>query len=117
VCAHQGSTSWQINAKQYNPDFYGCNQVFIKYCSSDLHTGMMTGPTAATWGLQFSGFNIVKAVLDTLNASSAYGLAQASLVVWSGDSAGGIGAVALVDYVRDYLPAHVRVVGAPIGFV
>ena len=95
-----------------NPDFSTYNQVFIKYCSSDLHVGTMAAPSNATWGLQFSGFHIVNAVLATMSAH--HGLQQADLVVWSGASAGGIGAVATVDHVRDYLP-KANVVGAPIG--
>jgi hypothetical protein len=107
-------TPWQLQAAMtsVNPDLSTYNSVFIKYCSSDLHLGQMTAPSTATWGLQFSGHHILRAVLATLNSTHA--LHAADLVVWSGDSAGGIGCIATVDWVRDLLPGA-RVVGAPIG--
>eukprot|EP00051_Salpingoeca_urceolata_P017828 m.245867 g.245867 ORF g.245867 m.245867 type:complete len:393 (+) comp19055_c2_seq1:162-1340(+) len=96
----------------YNPEFCTYNKVFIKYCSGDLHLGQQSTPSSSTWGLQFSGHNIVKAVLSTLKES--HNLGSASNIVWSGDSAGGIGSFAHCDFVADTVPnAFVHCV--PIG--
>ncbi len=102
----------QSGEPYHNPDLCTYNQVFVKYCSGDLHLGKQSAP-ATIENLQFSGHRIIEAVLQTLNGSS-YGLGDAELVVWSGDSAGGIGSVANLDFVADALP-RARVVGAPIG--
>ena len=58
-----------------------------------------------------SGHHVVEAVINELMPR---GLSAASLVVWSGDSAGGIGAIATADFVAKLL-AHAKVVAAPIG--
>lgn len=97
---------YQSNYQPMNPDLYTYNMVFIKYCSGDLFLGTQGVPN--TWGIQFSGHYIVQAVLR------AVALADAQLIVWTGDSAGGIACLAYVDFVQDMFP-KTRVVGAPIG--
>lgn len=88
--------------------------VFVKYCSGDLHSGLMQTASNQTFGLQFSGFQIVTAVLRTLLPN----MSSAELVIWSGDSAGGLGCFITLDAVGDWLRAHVpraELLGAPIG--
>jgi len=90
--------------------------VFIKYCTGDLHSGQVTQPDDSTWGLYFSGHLVVQEVLKFLSSSAFDGvpLANASVVVFSGDIAGGIGTFINLDFVADSLP-NAQVLGAPIA--
>ena len=126
---------FQNGYDKYNPDFYTWNHVFIMYCTGDLHLGTVESPGPEQWHwAQFSGALIVDAVLQDLHAradlragaspGAAYNLDQADLVIWSGDSAGGIGSAAHLDGAADTIRAmssspspstDVRVVGAPIA--
>ena len=95
----------------WNPRLFSAHHVFVKYCTGDLFIGGVTQPSSSTYGLFFSGRLVVQAVINELLPQ---GLSAADLVVWSGDSAGGIGAVATADFVANLLP-HSKVVAAPIG--
>ena len=58
-------------------DFHSWNQVFINYCSGDLHMGQQTAPGQTLEGLQFSGHHILDGILSTLAADETkYGLAK-----------------------------------------
>eukprot|EP00056_Hartaetosiga_gracilis_P005646 m.87216 g.87216 ORF g.87216 m.87216 type:complete len:337 (+) comp12235_c0_seq2:1328-2338(+) len=94
-----------------NPVMCGWTLVHIPYCTQDLHSGMAT-PSADTWGLYFSGYHVFHAVIEQL--SSKYGLDNATEVILTGESAGGIGVWYHLAYLDDLLP-HARVVGAPIA--
>lgn len=95
-----------------NPDFGSWNHVQVPYCSQDLHTGQTLAPSNNTWGLYFSGHFVLQAILDALEASG--GLAQATDILLTGDSAGGIGVWPNLDWLADRYP-KARVVGAPIA--
>jgi hypothetical protein len=113
---YQGLGELQYPGASKNPDMSTYNFVFIKYCSGDLFSGAQKAPSPASWGLQFSGHEIVRATLHTLIADHA--LASADLIVWSGDSAGGMGCMLSLDFVADLVHKHnpdTRVLGAPIA--
>jgi hypothetical protein len=95
----------------WNPRLFDAHHVFLKYCTGDLFVGGVTQPSSSTYGLYFSGRLVVEALVRELLPQ---GLSSADLVVWSGDSAGGIGAIATADFVAALLP-HSNVVAAPIG--
>lgn len=78
------------------------NKVYIPYCSSDGHMG--DGEYA---GLQFRGARIARAVVTDLKSR---GLESGSTLIWSGGSAGGRGAMVLLDEVAETLP-EVKVLG------
>jgi hypothetical protein len=102
---------YQSTDPLWNPRLYNAHHVFVKYCTGDLFIGGVSQPSNSTYGLYFSGRHVVEAVIKEL---LPLGLSSANLVVWSGDSAGGIGAVATADFVATLLP-HSKVVSAPIG--
>ena len=89
-----------------NPTFSRMNHVFAHYCSSDLWTGTSTTPkntTAGRW--YFSGRSNVRAMIEVL--ISRYGLDDSdpgTKVLFMGQSAGGIGAIANVDQLISLLP-------------
>ena len=98
---------------RYNPDFYSWNHVLIMYCTGDLHLGTVDVPGAEQWNWAFfSGSLVVDAVVAELTSTS--GLSSATDVIWNGASAGGIGAGASVDRVKEALP-KTRVVAAPVA--
>lgn len=98
-----------------NPELCDYNQVFLPYCSQDLWTGQANATSPAgspAPGYFFSGHLILRAVLDELSA--VHGMNDASTIVLSGESAGGFGVYANIDWLADRFPAA-RVVGAPIA--
>lgn len=72
------------------------------YCSQDLHSGQVTEPSDATWGLYFSGHLILDAILDDLD--KLYNLKEATDIILFGFSAGGIGVWMNVDYLQKRYP-------------
>lgn len=104
---------FQGNDPAYNPDFYDWNHVLIMYCTGDLYLGTVDVPREDQWNwAYFSGSIIVDAVVADLVTRS--GLNSATDVIWNGASAGGIGAGASVDRVKETLPSA-RVVAAPVA--
>lgn len=103
----------QIGNQKINPLFYDSNAVFVRYCSGDLWLG---NGRNASYGrnssLFFGGHQIISAVLEELLQTTL--LKHAAHVIWSGESAGGIGSYAHLDFVADLLP-QAHVVGAPIA--
>lgn len=97
-----------------NPDFAFAHRVFVPYCSADDHLGTRTNGSA-TWGFRFAGHLNFRAIVQHLNrttslASSSFG----ARVLLTGASAGGLGTIGNVDWLRSALPgAHVS--GAPIA--
>jgi hypothetical protein len=94
-----------------NPGFGDWNHVQVPYCSQDLHTGTRTNASAETFGLFFSGRLVYEAVLTELDA---LGLASATDILLTGDSAGGIGVWPNLDSTAQRYPSA-RVVGAPVA--
>ena len=94
-----------------NPGFAAWHHVQLPYCSQDLHMGTRTAASAETFGLYFSGHHVLNA---TLTALDALGLASATDILLTGDSAGGIGVWPHLDYLAARYPAA-RVSGAPLA--
>lgn len=90
------------------------------YCTGDLFMGTVTVPGVDQWGwAYFAGGLIIDGVIQDLQVrqdliNTDYSLSNADMVIWSGDSAGGIGAGASVDHVADLIP-QAKVVAAPIA--
>ena len=92
-----------------NPTFAHFNRVILWYCDGASFAG--NAPAPATVGnstIHFRGLSILHAVLDEL--VSRHGLADATDVLLSGGSAGGLAAFLHADRVAAYLKA----VGAPL---
>ena len=95
-----------------NPDLCNWNHVHVPYCSQDLHGGQRTEPSQDSWGLYFAGRYIFDAIVDDLVAK--HGLGDATEIILSGDSAGGIGTWYHLDRLAQRFP-KARVVGAPVA--
>ena len=94
-----------------NPDFHTWNRVRVNYCTGDSHAGQRTGPSADTWNYWFDGHLNVQRVISDLKAK--HGLGNATHVLVSGESAGGIGLFVNIDYIASLLPDDVIIKGAP----
>ena len=97
-----------------NPHFSSANFVRIGYCSGDLFLGSRQDPVpvANSSSLYFQGRWIVHGVLDTL--VQQYGLLSAKTIIFGGESAGGIGSLALMDEVGIALSSLPSVSFTPI---
>lgn len=103
-----------------NPDFYDATQVQVIYCSSDDWSGAKTGSgtfsasNVATWN--FQGHAILASVLADLKAN--HGLSNAAEVLFTGESAGGVGVYVNVNAVQKLVPATARFTSASdAGFI
>lgn len=107
-----GLGEFMSNDCDVNPDFCNAWKIFLPYCGGDLHAGTRTEATKETFGLFFSGHLIVKALIGQLKTDNSLG--SADTLIFSGQSAGGVGVFNNIDYVQSLLPG-VAVVGMPIG--
>jgi len=80
-----------------NP-FHTWNRIFVPYCTGDVHIGVLTKPDE--YGFHFSGHHVVTAVIDHLFFDTDRDVAQ---VIFSGESAGGIGTMHNADFVGERL--------------
>eukprot|EP00854_Cymbomonas_tetramitiformis_P007035 gene7035-8391_t len=88
-----------------NPDFAGANHVYLKYCDGNSFSGDREKPVKTTAGvtLHFRGKRILDAVLDTLAMDPTYNLSEASDVLLTGCSAGGLSTYLHADYIGERL--------------
>lgn len=87
-----------------NPDFYTANRVYVRYCSSDIFSGATDPYPGQPWS--FRGRTILQSVLEDLSdpaLTAAPNLSEATTVLLSGGSAGGIALFPNLDWVADYL--------------
>lgn len=94
-----------------NPGFADWNKVRVPYCTQDLHMGTKATANASTFGLFFSGQLVYEAILSELDA---LGLRDATDILLSGESAGGIAVWPKLDATAARYPSA-RVSGAPVA--
>jgi hypothetical protein len=95
-----------------NP-FANFSQVWVPYCSGDTWLGSSKHGHLKLLGLQMSGHLILETLIERLLNTTVLG--QATDVVFSGSSAGGIGVFHHVDWLAEQLAAHARSRGATSG--
>lgn len=104
----------QASDPTVNPDFYDATQVHPLYCSSDDWSGVKTGSGAfsasdvTTWN--FQGRAILSSIIADVTA--AHGFSNATEVLFTGDSAGGVGAFVNVNDVAKLVPTTARFVAS-----
>jgi O-palmitoleoyl-L-serine hydrolase len=98
-----------------NPDMCGWNHVMDPYCTQDLHTGQVTRSELSVdnWHLYFSGHLVLEAILDDLDKRNN-SLKDASDILLTGVSAGGLGVWTNVDYIAQRYP-RARVTAATVA--
>lgn len=100
------ASSWYL-ASDYcanNPTFCTWNHLYDPYCTQDLHSGQVTTPSNDTWGLYFAGHHVFTAMLDEMDNHFTNSLKDATDIILSGGSAGGIGVWMNVDYLAKRYP-------------
>ena len=85
-------------------------QVYIPYCTGDMHSGTQMVRNPALGNYYFSGHNAIAGVTADLKAQA--GATQPTHFLISGSSAGGIGALMHTDFFAEVFPQAV-VKGAP----
>ena len=95
-----------------NP-FFQWNYVYLPYCDGGMWSGTRTTKSNETFGLYFSGHNNIEATVDYLSVHAGLNVSN-NFVIFSGGSAGGVGAFLNYEYVQERLPS-VKLVGAPVG--
>jgi len=96
--------TFQNAACNKNPLFCKASAVFIPYCSSDGHMGT-AAKSDESWGYYFEGRLNFKAITERL--ASENGLHDTNdemMVLVTGNSAGGRGALMNVDWLQEQLP-------------
>ena len=95
-----------------NPDFCTWSQVFIPYCTGDMHSGTQMERNPGLGNYYFSGHNAIAGVTADLKGRfNDTGQAPTHFLI-SGSSAGGIGALMHTDFFAEEFPSAV-VKGAP----
>jgi hypothetical protein len=90
-----------LSPSQLNP-FRSWSRVFIKYCSGDTFQG--TSNRSDVWhGGVVAGHNILEAVLAHVWDTTSFSHPAMHTVLFSGQSAGGIGVFHNADWMRDWL--------------
>ena len=86
------------------------NRIFLKYCSSDFWSGDV-GASPATYNYNFRGSRIVAATITDLLTTQGMGSTPGAQLLFSGCSAGAIGAMNNLDAVAAQLPPSVTMRG------
>eukprot|EP00662_Eupelagonemidae_sp_cell21_P057860 gene57860-biopygen67048 len=89
-----------------NPHFHTWNKVFIGYCDGTSFSGNLVHTRK---GLHYRGRANLDAALDKLIEEC--GMAKASDVVFTGNSAGGLATYLQLDHVASRLPSSTKVRG------
>eukprot|EP00026_Physarum_polycephalum_P004876 Phypoly_transcript_04900.p1 GENE.Phypoly_transcript_04900~~Phypoly_transcript_04900.p1 ORF type:complete len:383 (+),score=41.65 Phypoly_transcript_04900:775-1923(+) len=91
---------WGINSGNAtaNPHFYNANQVYLWYCSSDVHAGDIEASNA-TGGFHFRGKVIVQTLVEHLLTKQTPSMTEAKFILLTGFSAGGMGVLNNADFV------------------
>lgn len=111
-----GEIDYMSSDPEINPLMHDWNKAILVYCDGGSFAGRRTEPAEVNGRkLYFRGNYILEAVIDTLKTK--YGLSDASDVVISGVSAGGLSTYMHTDQWRASLPSSTFVVGlADAGF-
>lgn len=97
-----------------NPTFAHANHVELWYCDGGSFTGDRTAPVDVNGTtLYFRGKRVLDALLDYLMLN--HGLSQATEVLLSGGSAGGLSTFLHADYVRSRFGPQVKFGAAPVS--
>ena len=97
-----------------NPDFCKATTIYIPHCTADIHIGTRTEGSDKTCGYIFDGYHNFVAIIDMLIED--YGLGDATKVLLTGVSTGGVAVFHNLDTLADRLPSSTTVVkGAPIA--
>ncbi|KAI5001356.1 hypothetical protein ZWY2020_026006 [Hordeum vulgare] len=90
----------------YNPDFYNWNKVYVRYCDGASFAGDAEGQAQDGTTVYFRGLRIYEAITDELMQK---GLVNATQVLFTGCSAGGLATILHCDDFSARFPQQVSV--------
>ncbi|XP_024993649.1 pectin acetylesterase 8-like isoform X1 [Cynara cardunculus var. scolymus] len=93
------------NKQDLNPNFYNWNRVAMRYCDGSSFTGDVEAVDPGT-NLHFRGARVFNVIVDELLGK---GMKNASNVLLSGSSAGGLASILHCDKFRAFFPTNTRV--------
>ena len=101
-----------------NPDFHTWNKLFLHYCDGASFGSGRTDPIAISSGgkpgqMWLRGRANFNAIIDYFLTNATLGMAEATEVILSGGSAGGLAVFYNLDHLASLLPSGVRLVGFP----
>ncbi len=106
------SWGYFASVKDFNPIFYNWNKIFFISCDGANHQGYLKEPIyyneTVMW---FRGFNNTLSTFQYMRDN--YNLFNASEVILSGGSSGGLAAYPWMSYLQDYFPSNVKLMGMP----
>jgi hypothetical protein len=100
-CAYDGNQGLTDSDPSINPVAYNWNKIFIGYCDGGSYSGHAIDPVAVNNGenqIHFKGRFILDALYDTF--LNEFGMNNASAVIISGTSAGGLAVYLHADYLN-----------------
>lgn len=100
--------------RNHNPKFWNWNKVLIKYCDGSNNQGYLEDPINYNGtDLWFRGYNNTFSVFEY--AKTYLGLFEASDVIVAGGSSGAVSAMIWIQFLKNYLPASVKLSGLSDG--
>lgn len=98
--------------QEFNPEFYNWNKVALQSCDGGNHQGFLREPVLYNnTNLWFRGFNNTMATIEYLR--NHYDIFNASEIILGGGSSGGTAAYVWSNYLQDYFPSTIKVMGMP----
>lgn len=95
------------NSNEENPEFYDWNVAYLPYCDGSSFAGNRSDPVQVDGSLlYFRGLRILDSTISELLSDT--NLKEASHVIFSGTSAGGLAVMLHADFVRSKLPKQVH---------
>lgn len=95
------------NINKENPEFYDWNVAYLPYCDGSSFSGNRSDPVEVEGSLlYFRGLRILDSTISELLSDT--NLKEASHVIFSGTSAGGLAVMLHADFVRSKLPKKVH---------
>jgi len=108
------SVAWGYfsSLKDFNPMFYNWNKVFYLSCDGANHQGYLKEPVVyRDTKLWFRGFNNTMSTMEYLR--TRYGLFNATEIILSGGSSGGLATYPWMSYLQHYFPQNTKLMGLP----
>ncbi len=105
---------WFSSDETYNPKFWDWNKIVVKYCDGSNNQGYLEDPILYEGtNLWFRGHNNTYSMFEY--ARTHFGLFDATDVIVTGSSSGGVASMIWIQFLADYLPMNIKLLGMPDG--
>ena len=112
ISISQVSWGYFSSIQDFNPKFYNWNKVFYHSCDGANHQGYLKDPISYNDTLLwFRGFNNTMSTMEYMRVH--YDLFNASEVILTGGSSGGMACYIWMSYLQHYFPNSTKLMGLP----